>query len=364
MSSSEKPKGSHSILPKELDELDKGWGDEAPSPAVYRSSTPLKRGLSSTRPLPEPPLLTDADSWTPLSEPVIRESEPSLSTQKNKAQQEQLPKSHQVTKAPDLPADEFAKNLMESADALEANAKSVTTNKLKHSSKTGAEELLQEAPRPPELNLEPSDSRSDLPTRPPPAWFTQSEQARRQVLSKNEAPVFRPETNLTEAPPKAIKGSPADLANALLAKELAVLSTRSQKLNQQRAEMANNRPAQRHNHVGEVDTIDSQNDKASAHVVMEPLKEMDARFAMGDFSGALIIANEVLAEKPNSHEALAASQKCKEVLHDMYLSRLGSLAKVPRVLIAGDQIRWLSLDHKSGFLISMIDGTLNIEKTR
>jgi hypothetical protein len=46
----------------------------------------------------------------------------------------------------------------------------------------------------------------------------------------------------------------------------------------------------------------------------------------------------------------------------MYLARLGSLKQIIRVAIAREQIRWLSLDHRAGFLLSLIDGTSSIEE--
>jgi hypothetical protein len=49
------------------------------------------------------------------------------------------------------------------------------------------------------------------------------------------------------------------------------------------------------------------------------------------------------------------------VLAQMYLARLGSLAQVVRVALSGDQIRWLSLDHRAGFLLSLVDGQSSIE---
>jgi hypothetical protein len=46
----------------------------------------------------------------------------------------------------------------------------------------------------------------------------------------------------------------------------------------------------------------------------------------------------------------------------MYLARLGSLNKVARVALPSDQIRWLSLDHRAGFLLSLVDGHSSVEE--
>jgi len=88
---------------------------------------------------------------------------------------------------------------------------------------------------------------------------------------------------------------------------------------------------------------------------------MKDRYATGDFSGALIIAEGILESSPYHGEALRCQERCTEVLSQMYLARLGSLAQIVRVALGGDEIRWLSLDHRAGFLLSLIDGDSSIE---
>jgi hypothetical protein len=88
---------------------------------------------------------------------------------------------------------------------------------------------------------------------------------------------------------------------------------------------------------------------------------MKDRYATGDFSGALIVAEGILETNPNHDEARRCQTRCTEVLAQMYLARLGSLAQVVRVAVSGDQIRWLSLDHRAGFLLSLVDGQSSIE---
>jgi len=88
---------------------------------------------------------------------------------------------------------------------------------------------------------------------------------------------------------------------------------------------------------------------------------MKDRYATGDFSGALIVAEGILEADPRHEEALRCQVRCTEVLSQMYLARLGSLAQVVRVALSGEQIRWLSLDHRAGFLLSLVDGQSSIE---
>jgi hypothetical protein len=88
---------------------------------------------------------------------------------------------------------------------------------------------------------------------------------------------------------------------------------------------------------------------------------MKDRFAMGDFSGSLDVAEQILNRSPQDPEARSLADKCREVLLDMYSSRISGLEKVPHIAMSADQIRWLSLDHRAGFLLSMIDGISSID---
>src|SRR5690606_22276529 len=89
---------------------------------------------------------------------------------------------------------------------------------------------------------------------------------------------------------------------------------------------------------------------------------MKDRYALGDYTGALVAAEDILARQPEHLEALHYAERCREVLTQMYSARLGSLAQTVVIAIPNDEIRWLSLDHRAGFLLSLVDGTLTIEE--
>jgi hypothetical protein len=92
------------------------------------------------------------------------------------------------------------------------------------------------------------------------------------------------------------------------------------------------------------------------------LKELTDRYAMGDYSGALVVAEGVLEANPGHAEALRFAKSCREVLTAMYAARLGSLDQVVGVGVPAEQIRWLSLDHRAGFLLSLADGRSTLEE--
>ncbi len=89
---------------------------------------------------------------------------------------------------------------------------------------------------------------------------------------------------------------------------------------------------------------------------------MKDRYAIGDFSGALEIAESLLSTDPSDLEAQRYATSCRDVLTQMYLSRLGGLDQVISVVLSPEELRWLNLDHRAGFLLSLVDGVSTIEE--
>ncbi len=92
------------------------------------------------------------------------------------------------------------------------------------------------------------------------------------------------------------------------------------------------------------------------------LAEMKDRYAMGDFTGALVVAEAMLEADAGDIDAQRYAQSCREVLTQMYSARLGALSQRVSVGVPSDQIRWLSLDHRAGFVLSLIDGSSTVEE--
>jgi hypothetical protein len=94
----------------------------------------------------------------------------------------------------------------------------------------------------------------------------------------------------------------------------------------------------------------------------DPFSDVRELYDAGDFRSALVMVEALLEVSPDHFEAQACAASCRELLSKKYLGRLGGLAKILRVAMPPDEIRWLSLDHKAGFLLSCIDGTSSIEE--
>ncbi len=93
----------------------------------------------------------------------------------------------------------------------------------------------------------------------------------------------------------------------------------------------------------------------------DPIAEMRERYSLGDYTGALEIAELMLAEDPDDMVAAECAESCRGVLEGMYAARLGPLDRVPTVLVQRTQLRWLSIDHRAGFVLSLIDGSSTLE---
>jgi hypothetical protein len=95
--------------------------------------------------------------------------------------------------------------------------------------------------------------------------------------------------------------------------------------------------------------------------IEDPVAEMRERFSLGDYTGALEMSELILAGEPDHAQAGECGENCRTVLENMYAARLGPLDRVPMVIVPRAQMRWLSMDHRAGFVLSLIDGSSSIE---
>jgi tetratricopeptide (TPR) repeat protein len=83
--------------------------------------------------------------------------------------------------------------------------------------------------------------------------------------------------------------------------------------------------------------------------------------ALNDFSGAMELLAKILARKPQDDEAQKLHALCEENLIQMYESKLGAMDRIPLVLLPPDEIIWLNLDPRAGFVLAQIDGAVSFE---
>jgi len=83
---------------------------------------------------------------------------------------------------------------------------------------------------------------------------------------------------------------------------------------------------------------------------------------LDDFSGAIELLDKVLELDSGHSEARQLRQDSERELLAMLSSKLGDLNRRPRVRMSQDEIIWLNLDNRAGFVLSLVDGSLSLDE--
>ncbi|MBZ4399960.1 hypothetical protein OWM54_02585 [Myxococcus sp. MISCRS1] len=82
---------------------------------------------------------------------------------------------------------------------------------------------------------------------------------------------------------------------------------------------------------------------------------------LDDHSGAVDLLFKAQELAPGDPRVEALRARSERMLMAMLESKLGDLGRVPRVRLQADDIIWLSLDHRAGFVLAQIDGAVTFE---
>lgn len=91
------------------------------------------------------------------------------------------------------------------------------------------------------------------------------------------------------------------------------------------------------------------------------LGELSDRFALGDYTGALRVAELVLGQEPNHDLAQHYARSSREKLEAMYSSRVFGGGTVVELALPEAELRWLGLDPQVATLLSRVDGRSDVE---
>lgn len=103
-------------------------------------------------------------------------------------------------------------------------------------------------------------------------------------------------------------------------------------------------------------------DRSRPSQQLDLVGEMEELYALDDLTGALRFAELILGREPDNTQARQCAQNCRQRLIQLYASKIGDLSGVPMQALSENQMRWLGLDHRSGFLLSRVDGLSTIEE--
>lgn len=90
--------------------------------------------------------------------------------------------------------------------------------------------------------------------------------------------------------------------------------------------------------------------------------EMQDCYALDDLTGALRFADLILGRDPDNVEARTVAEDCRVRLRSLYTSKIGDMTRVVEVALSEAELRWLGLDHRSGFLLSRVDGEASVDE--
>lgn len=82
---------------------------------------------------------------------------------------------------------------------------------------------------------------------------------------------------------------------------------------------------------------------------------------LDDHSGAMDLIERAAELAPEDPMVQRLKENSEVVLQSMYESKLGRLDARPRLLLRPDEIIWLNLDHRAGFVLAQIDGSVTFE---
>jgi hypothetical protein len=91
------------------------------------------------------------------------------------------------------------------------------------------------------------------------------------------------------------------------------------------------------------------------------LRGAEDLLGLDDHSGAMDLLLKARELAPTEPQVQALLERSEHTLMVMLESKLGDLGRLPKVRLKDDEIIWLNLDHRAGFMLAQIDGTVSYE---
>jgi len=91
------------------------------------------------------------------------------------------------------------------------------------------------------------------------------------------------------------------------------------------------------------------------------LAGVDDLLSLDDHTGALELLRKAEELAPTHPEVMRRREASEEVVERMLQSRIGPMSGAPQVLLKEDEVIWLNLDHRAGFVLAQIDGGVTFD---
>ncbi len=91
--------------------------------------------------------------------------------------------------------------------------------------------------------------------------------------------------------------------------------------------------------------------------------DFESKFALGDYSGALVAAEFQLGVVPDDAEARRVAQQSRLRLEERYEAFLGPADAIFDRAVPPAEVRWLGVDSEAASVLSTVDGQTTLEET-
>jgi hypothetical protein len=86
------------------------------------------------------------------------------------------------------------------------------------------------------------------------------------------------------------------------------------------------------------------------------LAQLHETFLRGSYDDAIRLAHEVLRDRPRDEACLSAIDACRKTLEDLRIFSNAAGHRVPVMAKPMNEVTTMALDHRAGFVLSLIDG--------
>jgi len=83
---------------------------------------------------------------------------------------------------------------------------------------------------------------------------------------------------------------------------------------------------------------------------------------LNDFEGALQLIQKAESQGQEDPRLRQLREQCEIQLLKLYEARLGDLQQTPKTKVQSSELVWLNLDHRAGFVLSLVDGTVSYDE--
>ena len=85
-------------------------------------------------------------------------------------------------------------------------------------------------------------------------------------------------------------------------------------------------------------------------------------YGLNDFEGALQLILKAESQGQDDARLRQLREQCEAQLLKLYEARLGDLHQTPKTKVHSSELVWLNLDHRAGFVLSLVDGTVSYDE--